>query len=305
MTNPNDLFSRARAVGAWRRFVDFPVARIVVAVLFLIPAILLHNLIFNTAKGTLDENTFNWFRDVEWIVSVALIFISYRIYTRVVEKRSAGELSSRGAIKETGTGLALGAGLVILAVAVMYIANCYRIESTGGWESFVHLFREFGAFTFSEELIFRLILFRLLEELIGSVWALIGAAVVFGIAHAGNPSSTAWTTISLTVLGCLFIGCFMLSRRIWMAWGTHFGWNYFQTAVFGMANSGRADHITFVNPAISGPEWLTGGDFGIEASWLAFTLLALSTVAVIRAAARRGHVVKPRWLRTTEATPAP
>ena len=52
-----------------------------------------------------------------------------------------------------------------------------------------------------------------------------------------------------------------------MSWAVHFSWNYMQTGVFGMNNSGLAQG-GFITPLLSGPDWLTGGAFGLEGSWV-------------------------------------
>ena len=113
---------------------------------------------------------------------------------------------------------------------------------------------------------------------------------MFSVAHLGSPGATAWTTLLFSAHSLLMVGCFMLTRRIWLVW-EGLGLELCSPAVFGIANSGRSDHITFVTPRISGPDWLTGGAYGIEGSWLASALILPAGVTVMRMAVRRRQIV--------------
>jgi len=262
-----------------------------------VPVVLIHNTIVMFAKEMFEQSSYEWFKDVLWLVDIVMFVLAYQFCTRVVEKRPSLEFSTSGAVPEIGMGVTIGAILVSATVGIMFMANSYAVDDHGSWATFAHLLRRFGFDAFLEELVFRIIVFRLLEEWLGSLWGFIIACSIFSLVHMGNPNSTVWTTVSISALSVLLTASFMLTRHIWLVWGVHFGWNYFQTAVFGMANSGRSDHVTFITPRITGPEWLTGGAFGIEASWLAFALMTVTAVIIIRTAVKRGQVVKPQWLR--------
>jgi len=291
------LFSEVKPQSVGGKIVQFPIFRILISIVFLIPPILIHNTIVMLVRDVFEPASYEWFKDVMWIADILLFMLSYYFYTRFVEKRPAYELSKSKAFSETGVGILVGAILVTVVVGIMFLAKCYAIDSFGEWDTLVHLLRQFGAGAFLEELIFRVIVFRLLEEWLGSLSAFIISCLMFSLAHMGNPNATVLTTVTISALSALLTSSFMLTRRIWLVLGLHFGWNYFQTAVFGMANSGRSDHMTLVSPRITGPEWLTGGAFGIEASWLAFALMAITALIMIRMALQRGQIVKPAWQR--------
>jgi hypothetical protein len=150
---------------------------------------------------------------------------------------------------------------------------------------------------FSEELMFRLILFKLVEEFAGSWAAILVQGLIFGFAHIGNPNATIMTSIGL-VLSCtlLFGGAYMLTRRIWLIMGIHWSWNFFQAGVFGMPNSGTT-RPGWITPAIEGPEWITGGAWGIEASYIAVAIQFIIGLLILTAAIKRGQLVRPVWVR--------
>ena len=76
-----------------------------------------------------------------------------------------------------------------------------------------------------------------------------------------------------------------------MGWAVHFSWNFFQAGVFGMNNSGM-DQDGLINPIISGPNWLTGGDFGIEASMLGLVVNLIVGGSILLYAFKSKQIIK-------------
>jgi hypothetical protein len=48
---------------------------------------------------------------------------------------------------------------------------------------------------------------------------------------------------------------------------------------------------------MQGPDWLTGGSFGVEASVVALVVCSAVGVAMLVMAVRRGNIVPPPWMR--------
>jgi hypothetical protein len=63
-----------------------------------------------------------------------------------------------------------------------------------------------------------------------------------------------------------------------------------------MPNSGTPYEGLFITK-ISGPEWLTGGNFGIEASYLAIFLCFVAGVVLTALAKRNFRIISPKWKR--------
>lgn len=104
----------------------------------------------------------------------------------------------------------------------------------------------------------------------------------FAAVHMANPNANYISTINTAIAGVWFAVAYLKTRDLWLAFGIHFAWNFFQGPIFGVELSGMK---TFTNASIltetdSGPAWLTGGDYGIEAS-LACTAALLISIAVI------------------------
>ena len=292
----HQLFTSASPATAIGRFGQFPVIRIFIAILFLVPVTALHL----GTKALMDmapESVGAWLRYIDTIIFFGLFFLAYKIYVRVVEKRQALEISSAGWLKETGAGFLIGGCLLTSIVMILALLGYYKIVEFNSPLILLTGFITFGMGAFIEELIFRLILFRLIEEFFGSWTALIVLAVFFGFAHIINPNATVITSLAIVLEAGILIGAaFMYTRRLWLVFGIHFAWNYFQSVIWGVRTSGE-EFTGLIKPDIQGPVWLTGGDFGTEASILTVVFCLAIGVIILRLAIKRGQVVSPAWRR--------
>jgi len=98
----------------------------------------------------------------------------------------------------------------------------------------------------------------------------------------------------LVVTDFLLLGAFVLTRRLWLVWGIHAGWNFFQDGVFGLPNSGITSLPSWITPEITGPQWLTGGTIGLEASVPGVVLPLAATVLMFWLVLRRSQAIPSR-----------
>jgi membrane protease YdiL (CAAX protease family) len=200
--------------------------------------------------------------------------------------------------KGLGIGLAFGAILFAAVVGVAAIADVYNIIGEGGTAELLQAAVAVAILPgFMEELLFRGILFRWLEEFGGSWFALALTAALFGLAHLFNPNATALSSFAIALeAGVLLGGAYMLTRNLWMAIGLHASWNFTQGWIFDVPVSGTDQH-GMVEAQLSGPELLSGGAFGLEASLIAMILATAAGVMLVVLAVRRGELVRPWWVR--------
>jgi uncharacterized protein len=124
------------------------------------------------------------------------------------------------------------------------------------------------------------------SKLIGKRSALILAFMVssllFGLLHLGNPNATWASAVNITLAG-VFLGLGMvLTGSLAIPIGLHITWNFFQGNVFGFAVSGIQIGATVIATEMTGPTWLTGGDFGPEAGLLGLgAMLIGSTLTLV------------------------
>lgn len=290
---PELLFSRKRAETGIEKVIQFPLIRIIIALIFIAPAILFFNLVMIYFTETLEKPIYYYSFAVQVVIAFLFLIIMYRWYTRKIEKRAAFEFSMAGFLKEFCSGVGIGGGMICLLVGLLAILSFYRIESAGPPLILIYALFLFGFGAFVQELLFRVIIFRNLEERWGTWTALVTIALIFGLFHIGNENSTVWTTAALMLEDIILTAVFVLTRRVWMVWGLHFGWNLFQDGVFGMSNSGVEQFPSWLSPQIEGPALLTGGAFGIEASLPAVLLNFLIGLTIILFIRKHYGLVRP------------
>lgn len=89
----------------------------------------------------------------------------------------------------------------------------------------------------------------------------------------------------------------MLTRRLWLSMGFHVAWNYTQSAIFSSIVSGNEAAQGLIRSTIEGPDYLTGGNFGVESSVLSLVLCTSTGLLLVVMAVKRGRIVPPIWKR--------
>src|SRR5271155_2264443 len=102
---------------------------------------------------------------------------------------------------------------------------------------------------------------------------------LFGLVHASNGGESVLGVLSVVSFGLLL--CLFLRRagNLWCAVGFHLGYDWGQTFLYGVPNSGLLPSQSLLNASFSGPRWLTGGTVGPEAS--IFCPIVLAIVAIV------------------------
>jgi uncharacterized protein len=212
---------------------------------------------------------------------------------------------ARNALRYLLGGLAVGAGVQAAAFGIMAVAGWYTVSAvTVDIGSLVTMTLLALCVAFWEEWAFRGVMVRLPEKAIGSWWALVLSAVVFGLIHAPNANATALTLVGITVAGGLVLGGgFLLTRSLWLPIGIHTGWNLFQNSVFGAGSTGAGaiSETPLLRGHVSGPQLWTGGP-GDPESGLVLILVATAVGAVLLVMAARADHIRPPRRKTAAAT---
>lgn len=225
----------------------------------------------------------------------AYVWMVRRVDGRSLE--SAG-LTPRGVFSETGIGLLIGGGVFSAVIGMMRAVGVYHVAGTNPhFRPFVPL-ALFLFIAVFQEVAVRGYVFQTLERRWGTGIALAASTVFFGLAHLGSPMegmSTAQWLVGPAFVGCetglLFTAAFLLMRRLWLPIGLHWGWNFFESSVYGAPNTGAwgdAPNTLFLDH-FSGPFLLTGGPFGPEASVICLGVGTYAGVLLLRLAIRRGQ----------------
>jgi len=239
------------------------------------------------------------------ILSLELIgaIAGYFIVVLIMEQRRPPiELAPRRLLG-LARGLILGLVLVCLNIGLLAVAGVYRVagwnESYNPWPDLLWVGLVAGV---AEELIFRGMLLRLVEELLGSWGAVAISAVVFGLLHLANPNGTIWGGAAIAIeAGLLFAAIYLLTRSLWWCIGLHIAWNITEGPIFGSVVSGNGTQQSWIVAGWRGPGILTGGSFGLEGSIVPVVLLGALGIALLIYAQRHGVLVAPAWVRQARA----
>ena len=224
--------------------------------------------------------------------------VAYTVLVKAIERRRLGEFAAADILRLGLPGLLLGAVLMSSTVLVLWLAGSYHVTGTDpsvNWLPAV-LVAGLGA-GIGEEIFTRGALFRIIEEGMGTWWALAISALVFGASHIFNPGATLWSSLAIAIeAGVLLAAVYLVTRSLWPCIGLHAAWNIMQGSVYGIPVSGT-DTKGWLVSSRTGPDWLSGGVFGAEASVVALTLCSACSVLLLIVAVRRGAIVPPFWKR--------
>jgi membrane protease YdiL (CAAX protease family) len=276
----------------WLRFLQFPLTRII-----LLGGTIFYLMAVN--NGFLEQFKGDPVLALAITAGMGLVAIAIYVgYGTFIERREVSELSLPGMGREWAIGASIGAGLFSACVLILFILGIYRVEGLNPWTFLipgVAMALSAGLF---EELVFRGVLFRSVEDLFGSWISVAVSSFVFGAVHLFNPEATLAGAIYVGIeAGLLLAAAYLVTRRLWLSIGAHMAWNYSESAIFSSVVSGSINDPGLIRSSIEGPELLTGGSFGLELSVFALVLCTSAGLIMMIIAARRGHIVPPPWKR--------
>lgn len=239
------------------------------------------------------------------VVTAALIILVWKAWRRWVEGDRDREFTFPGAARELGAGLLFGFALFTAMTGIVWLLGGITFHGvrafgeTQFWE-WAGIAVASGVF---EETLFRGVLLRQLERLGGTWIAIALSALFFGLVHLSNPDATLTGAVAIVLEAGLLLGAaYLVTRRLWFAAGIHAAWNFTQAWIFSVPVSGTGAVIGLLSTRRDGPEWLTGGDFGLEASVPAIVIATMAGLALLAHAVRQGEIRPPEWRRTSDET---
>ena len=278
----------------WLRIVNFPLVAMLIAVAFYVLASAASTLLGFVATVP-DPLT-----DIAVRSGLAILFVAgvYKLVIRRIGDPPRDDLPARGALRGLGLGLGMGLVLFSIIVGIAALLDVYNIVGEGSVRSLVKTAIVIAILpAFMEEMLFRGILFRFLEDFGGSWFALALTSALFGLAHIFNPNASALSSLAIAVeAGILLGGVYMLTRNLWAAMGLHASWNFTQGYIYDVPVSG-IDQDGMVQAQLSGDTLLSGGAFGLEASLIAMVVATAAGIWLVAKAVKAGQLVQPWWIR--------
>ncbi|WP_158275828.1 CPBP family intramembrane glutamic endopeptidase [Bifidobacterium catulorum] len=224
---------------------------------------------------------------------------AYLIVVLVMEERRAPVELAPSRAFDLIRGMAASFACIAICIGIVALLGGYRIvgfdPGYSPWSDLLVLGFTAGI---AEEIMMRGMLLRLVEESLGSWGAVVVSALVFGLVHIANPDGTLWGGMAIAIeAGLLFGAIYLATRSLWWCIGFHFMWNIAEGPVFGSIVSGTGARRSWLVAQWQGPDLLTGGAFGLEASIVPVVLLGSLAIATLVHLQRLGRMIEPVWIR--------
>lgn len=278
------------------KILRFPLIRLILALVFLVSftglalglsALITRNLLSPESQmaGAL----------IKVVLVCCLSTFGYFLYCATVEGRKVHELDLRKGSKQVALGLLFGFGFISLIMLIMWLAGGYQISGFNSIAALGPILIMSVQAGIVEEIMSRGIIFRIAEEGIGTWWSILLSAFIFGFLHIWNPNATLFSSISIALTAGVILAMFyVITRQLWIPIGMHIGWNFTLGGIYGAPVSGGEPNGLFA-AKFSGPDWLTGGAFGPEASIITLTVFILLGIILIRKCIIDKSWIKPMW----------
>lgn len=293
MQYPPLAFTTPPDVSRWLRWMVFsPVARIVFFAAMLVGFGFVTHAVVAMLGWTAKTSTPLQHALATLSLQLLPALIAYLILVKLIEQRRVRELSLHAVTTFGIGGFITGAVLFSIVAGLLWLLGVYHVTGINPdvkWLPQV-LVAGVGA-GIGEEIIARGVIFRIIEEGLGTWSALVVSALFFGGAHIFNPGATLWSSAAIAIeAGVMLALLYHVTRSLWACIGLHAAWNIMQGAFYGIPVSGSAVDGWLVSNR-TGPAWLSGGAFGAEASVAALLTCSLLTAGLLMVAQRCRSIV--------------
>ena len=250
---------------------------IVVACRFALVAVL-HAVHFHAPKSdpSLIDPTSTMFQD--GLISAILLIAT--LLAAQIERRPLAELglSLKNALPRFIQGLIVGVAAMCAEIGLLLACKGITLGQIVLHGSDIWMFGGQWALAFllvgvAEELAFRTYLQQTLARGLNFRWSALVMGVLFLAAHAFNAGETPIGLISVFLAALVFTLSVWRTGTVWWAIGFHAAWDWTQSFVFGVADSGHPSVGALMTATPMGPAWLSGGSTGPEGSLLDLAVL--------------------------------
>ena len=227
--------------------------------------------------GSFSNNI--WIKALLLLLGATAVLGLYAVWVKVFERRKVSELRLQGAFPDLLTGLLIGGLFISCVVGVLALMEVYRVDAVNiDWVGLLLSFAAFSIVAVCEEVLFRGILFRMIDERYGALLAFIISSLTFGAVHLMTVDF--WTAMAISAeAGFMLAAAYKFKNNLWIPIGIHWAWNFTLGPIFGVGVSGISEDAYAIIPEISGPYILTGGNNGFEGSIV--TVLIGVTVGIV------------------------
>jgi uncharacterized protein len=275
-----------------KKILNFPITKIIIGIVVpfslfvVIQNFVLKPFFYSFIK---DKNIANpIIHCISFIVLLAAYYYLFRLY----DKRKITELSLKHLLKEMFGGFIFGFSTISLAILILYLLGYYQAISISTAHYSIKFFTVLMFAAIVEDLFHRGLIVRICENWLGTNLTLVIAMLV-EMQHIFNPNFNLFSLFSTLIWGFTMAMMFIYTKRIWLPFFFHLGWNFSQP-FYGSNLTGLNDMGSIIQSKFNGPELLTGGAVGIEDSIFTASFLLLIGITLYYLAKREGKIVKSK-----------
>ena len=276
-----------------RQILNFPLTRIILGILVCFLTFILAQ---QFASKILDLTPLNKdYRNlVKGIIVSSLVISAYICFFKKFEKRDITEFSSKKIIKYIISGIFIGLTLQIITILVIFFIGNFEIVAINPISNIIIPLSIAFTIAIFEEILIRGIIFRIIEEKLGSYISLLISAIIFGTLHLANPNSTLISALCVGVEAGLLLGlAYIYTRNLWFPIAIHFAWNFMQSGIFGEITSGNEKTTSLLTTKIVGSKLITGGEFGPEGTIQAIIICLFASFILLQFS--KDKLIRPVW----------
>ena len=201
--------------------------RLLTLMLLLLGAIILATIVTRFVVPPAPSPGHRWILLKNVLLPILLVWL-YGRAVRLLEQREPKEISLQRGTPLFFLGAALGMAIISFYVLALSGIGAATLTRGAGAHGVVPLLNEvlhpWGT-AVGEELLFRLVLFRLTEEAVGTGLAALISALLFGLSHAANPGTSSGSLFFLAAgMGSLLAFAYAATRNLWFPVGLHMAW---------------------------------------------------------------------------------
>ena len=275
------------------KILQFPIVRIIIAILFVGIGLTVGQTILNLLRSTFSITNAALANLLAFVLIAPVTCFAYWIFVHYVEKRNMTELGTANASREFSSGALIGFGLFSFIVLILWMMGFYQVNGLHLiWLSLFGSFAGAVVSAFVQELIFRAVLYRITEEWLGTWWAIAISAILFGLIHLTSEGATLFSALAVALqAGVLLAAAYALTHRLWMALGLHVAWDFANDGIFGVGVAGQTGQSIqgLLNAHLNGPTLFTGGTLGVEASIITLIVMLIAGFIILRMVWQKGE----------------
>lgn len=189
-------------------------------------------------------------------------------------------------LAEVGLGLAFGWAIAVVCVLAVLIFGGISVHFSFNPAALGWLLADAAYFAFATlalQIAFRGYPFQSAIRAVGELPAVLMLSVLYGIFQAWLPGASRTSMAVNIALGFLLAIAYLRTRALWLPWGLQFGWMASRALLFGLPVNNISSHSPIVQGEPLGSFAWSGGDFGLDGSWLAFVVILLAMPFLYRA----------------------